>query len=249
MKKAFAMLALGLGLAACEQGGGSASSGKPQFNGQMDSVSYAVGLQMGQSVRQDSININPDLVAKGIAAGMKGDSSVMNQAAFVAVMTSFQQTMMQKQMAKQQQQQQEMSGQGEANKAEGEKFLAENKGKQGIVTTASGLQYQVIEPGSGASPKPTDKVKVNYRGTLINGTEFDKGDGIEFAVGGVIPGWTEAVQLMKPGAKFKLFVPSNLAYGENGAPPKIGPNATLIFDVELLEVKAGDGAAAKPDMK
>lgn len=247
MKKAFAMLALGLGLAACEQGGSSSS--KPQFNGQMDSVSYAVGLQMGQSVRQDSININPDLVAKGIAAGMKGDSSVMNQAAFISVMTSFQQTMMQKQMAKQQQQQQQQMGpQGEANKAEGEKFLAENKGKSGIVTTASGLQYQVISEGKGTPPKPSDKVKVNYRGTLIDGTEFDKGEGIEFAVGGVIPGWTEAVQLMKPGAKYKLFVPSNLAYGESGMPPKIGPNATLIFDVELVEVKAGD-AAAKPDMK
>lgn len=247
MKKAFAMLALGLGLAACEQGG--SSSGKPKFNGQMDSVSYAVGLQMGQSVRQDSININPDLVAKGIAAGMKGDSSVMNQAAFMSVMTSFQQTMMQKQMAKQQQQQQQQMGpQAEANKAEGEKFLAENKGKSGIVTTASGLQYQVMSPGKGTSPKPSDRVKVNYRGTLIDGTEFDKGEGIEFAVGGVIPGWTEAVQLMKPGAKYKLFVPSNLAYGESGMPPNIGPNATLIFEVELLEVKAGD-AAAKPDMK
>jgi len=135
----------------------------------------------------------------------------------------------------------------EKNKAEGEKFLEENKKKDGVKTTASGLQYKVIKEGSGASPKETDTVVTNYRGTLIDGTEFDssykRNEPASFPVNRVIKGWTEALQLMKPGAKYQLFIPSSLAYGERGAGQTIGPTATLIFDVELLSIKAPEPAA------
>jgi FKBP-type peptidyl-prolyl cis-trans isomerase FklB len=127
------------------------------------------------------------------------------------------------------------------NKAEGEAFLAENKKKEGVKTTASGLQYKVIKPGKGKKPKSSDTVTVNYRGTLIDGTEFDssykRGQPATFQVSGVIPGWTEGLQLMEEGAKWQLFIPSNLAYGERGAGGVIGPNATLIFEVELLSIQ------------
>ena len=135
----------------------------------------------------------------------------------------------------------------EKNTKEGEKFLAENKAKPGVKTTASGLQYKVEKEGSGAAPKETDTVVVNYRGTLIDGTEFDssykRGEPATFPVNRVIKGWTEALQLMKPGAKYQLFIPSNLAYGPGGAGGDIGPNATLIFEVELTECEAGRGSA------
>jgi FKBP-type peptidyl-prolyl cis-trans isomerase len=130
---------------------------------------------------------------------------------------------------------------GEKNKTEGTKFLEDNKKKPGVKTTASGLQYKVEKEGTGAQPKPTDMVTVNYRGTLIDGTEFDssykRGQPATFPVNGVIKGWTEALQLMKQGSKYQLFIPANLAYGERAMGPDIGPNSTLIFEVELQDVK------------
>jgi FKBP-type peptidyl-prolyl cis-trans isomerase FklB len=128
----------------------------------------------------------------------------------------------------------------EKNKKEGEEYLAENKKKEGIITTQSGLQYKVLKKGTGKIPKSTDTVTVNYRGTLIDGTEFDssyrRGQPASFKVNGVIRGWTEALQLMKEGAKWQLYIPSNLAYGERGAGRNIGPNSTLIFEVELISI-------------
>ena len=130
---------------------------------------------------------------------------------------------------------------GEKNKTEGTKYLEENKKKAGVKTTASGLQYKVVKDGTGAQPKATDMVTVNYRGTLIDGTEFDssykRGQPATFPVNGVIKGWTEALQLMKQGSKYQLFIPSTLAYGERAMGPDIGPNSTLIFEVELQDVK------------
>ena len=139
----------------------------------------------------------------------------------------------------------------EKNTTEGEKFLRENKNKPGVKTTASGLQYKALKEGSGAPPKATDTVVVNYRGTLVDGTEFDssykRGEPATFPVNRVIKGWTEALQLMKPGSKYQLFIPASLAYGERGAGGDIGPNATLIFEVELMNVKPGEsGAASSP---
>ena len=139
---------------------------------------------------------------------------------------------------------------GAKNAAAGQKFLADNKTKEGVKTTASGLQYKVMKEGSGATPKTTDTVTVNYRGTLIDGTEFDssykRNEPISFPVTGVIPGWTEALQLMKVGSKYQVFIPANLAYGAQGAGQVIGPNSTLIFDVELLGVQASPSPAPSP---
>jgi FKBP-type peptidyl-prolyl cis-trans isomerase len=144
--------------------------------------------------------------------------------------------MQSKQMAK-------MKTDGEKNVKDGEAFLAANKAKKGVIVTATGLQYSVIKEGTGPVPKVTDMVKVHYRGTLIDGKEFDssikRGQPVEFRVNGVIPGWTEALQLMKTGSKYKLVIPSNLGYGERGAGQDIGPNAVLVFDVELLEIVQG----------
>lgn len=124
----------------------------------------------------------------------------------------------------------------EQNKRAGEAFLAENAKKQGVSATASGLQYQVVTEGSGRQPSAADSVTVNYKGSLIDGKEFDSGQGISFPLNGVIPGWTEGLQLMKEGAKYRFFIPSNLAYGESGAARVIPPNAALIFEVDLLKV-------------
>lgn len=124
----------------------------------------------------------------------------------------------------------------ERNKQEGARFLGENRQKPGIATTASGLQYEVMKAGNGASPKATDTVTVNYRGSLLTGAEFDSGEGISFALNQVIPGWTEGLQLMKEGAKYKFYIPADLAYGETGAGRVIPPNATLIFEVDLVKV-------------
>ncbi|MGL4331328.1 MAG: FKBP-type peptidyl-prolyl cis-trans isomerase [Bacteroidales bacterium] len=125
----------------------------------------------------------------------------------------------------------------EANKVAGEKFLAENKTKEGVQTTASGLQYKVVKQGTGKTPAASDRVKVNYKGTLIDGTEFDKGEGVVFGVDQVIPGWTEALQLMPAGSTYTLFIPSNIAYGERAAGDKIKPNSTLVFEVELVSIE------------
>src|SRR5437667_9870592 len=137
---------------------------------------------------------------------------------------------------------------GDKNKAEGAKFLEENKKKEGVKTTASGLQYKVVKDGSGAQPKATDTVTVNYRGTLINGTEFDssykRGQPATFPLNGVIKGWTEGLQLMKVGSKYQFFVPPNLAYGERSVGPDIAPNSTLIFEGELLGVKPPESSAS-----
>jgi FKBP-type peptidyl-prolyl cis-trans isomerase FklB len=152
-----------------------------------------------------------------------------------------------------QQQQERMQQLGAANKTEGETFLAANKAKDGVVTLPSGLQYKILKAGAGPKPAATDTVTVNYRGTLINGTEFDssykRGQPATFGVTGVIKGWTEALQLMPVGSKWQLFIPADLAYGERGAGADIAPNATLIFEVELLSIKAPEKAAEKPAEK
>ena len=153
---------------------------------------------------------------------------------------AFQKEMMEKQIAASKEA-------GAKNQAEGEKFLAENKKKEGVKTTVSGLQYKVLKEGAGPSPKETDTVVTNYRGTLIDGTEFDssykRNEPATFQVNRVIKGWLEPLQLMKPGAKYQLVIPSSLAYGERGAGQLIGPNATLIFEVELLSIKPPEPAA------
>lgn len=197
-------------------------------------VSYSIGNGMGSNLKTQGVDVDVDMLAKGIKDALAGAKPMMSQADMQKTMTDLRTKMMA-------QQQEKMAAAGTKNKAEGEAFLAKNKKVAGVKTTASGLQYQEIKAGTGKTPKATDKVSVNYRGTLLDGTEFDssykRGTPASFPVTGVIPGWTEALQLMKEGGKWKLFVPSTLAYGPQGAGGVIGPDAMLIFEVELLKVE------------
>src|SRR5881398_1331832 len=200
-----------------------------QLKDQKDKVSYAIGMQIGFNLARQKVDINPDVLATGIKDSI-ANKPQLTQDQVKDVMAQFEKDMEQKQKQL-----------GEKNKTDGAKFLEDNKKKPGVKTTASGLQYKVEKEGTGSQPKATDMVTVNYRGTLIDGTEFDssykRGQPATFPVNGVIKGWTEALQLMKQGSKYQLFIPSNLAYGERAMGPDIGPNATLIFDVELQDVK------------
>ena len=208
----------------------------PQLKDQKDKVSYSVGLQIGFNLSRQKVDINPDVLAAGIKDALAGKPQ-LNPDQIKEVMTTFEKDMEQKQ-----------KDAGEKNKTEGAKFLEENKKKEGVKTTASGLEYKVLKEGNGAQPKATDTVSVNYRGTLINGTEFDssykRGQPATFPVNGVIKGWTEALQLMKVGSKYQLFIPSSLAYGERAVSPDLGANSTLIFEVELLDAKPTSTPAA-----
>ena len=200
-----------------------------QLKDQKEKVSYSIGMNIGFNLSRQKVDINPDMLAAGIKDAIAG-KPLLTQDQVKEVMAQFEKDMEQKQKQA-----------GEKNKTDGAKFLEENKKKPGIKTTASGLQYKVVKEGTGAQPKPTDMVTVNYRGTLIDGTEFDssykRGQPATFPVNGVIKGWTEGLQLMKVGSKYQLFVPANLAYGERSVSPELGPNATLIFEVELLDAK------------
>jgi len=199
-----------------------------------EKISYGIGMDIGENMKRQSIDIDPDILAQGMKDVFAGNKLLLTEEEFRNTMENFKKDM----MAKQKMQMQEIS---DNNKKEGEAFLAENKKKEGVITLPSGLQYKIIKEGEGNPPKETDTVTVHYRGTLIDGTEFDssysRGEPATFPVKGVIPGWTEALQLMKPGSTWQLFIPSNLAYGERGAGGKIGPNSTLVFDVELLSIK------------
>lgn len=198
----------------------------------VDSISYAIGLNIGENVKQQKLDINPDMLAAAIKDVQAG-KQLMTKEQAQGVMMAMQQEQMKKM-------EEERAASGASAKAAGEKFLAENKSKQGVITTASGLQYKVITMGKGAKPAATDKVKVHYKGTLLNGkvfdSSYDRGQPIEFALNGVIKGWTEGVGLMPVGSKFTFYIPSEMAYGAQGAGQDIGPNETLIFDVELLDI-------------
>lgn len=203
-------------------------------NKELDRISYALGLSMGNNFKGSGIeSINVKDFADGVAAVYEGAQPKMSYDEAKMVIQLFFQEM----EAKQQAAAQEMA---KVNKAAGEAFLAENGKRAEVVTTDSGLQYEVLVEGNGASPKATDQVTVHYTGKLIDGTVFDssvdRGQPATFGVTQVIPGWVEALQLMKVGAKWRLYIPSEIAYGPQGAGGVIGPNATLIFDVELLNI-------------
>jgi len=201
---------------------------------QKDKVSYIIGMEIGKNFKKQSIDIDPDILTKGIKDAISGGKPLLTEQEIQENMVTFQKEM----MAKQEELAKKL---GENNKKEGEAFLAENKKKDGVKTLPSGLQYKVTKAGTGKKPKLTDTVTTQYRGTLIDGTEFDssyrRGQPVSFPVTGVIPGWTEALQLMEEGAKWQLFIPPNLAYGERGAGRDIGPNATLIFEIELVSIQ------------
>ncbi|MEN9573577.1 MAG: hypothetical protein RL514_1432 [Verrucomicrobiota bacterium] len=231
--KAITTAALALGLLATAA---TAADTKMTLKDDKDKVSYSIGLNIGRSMKTEGLAINPDALAAAMKDVFSGAKPQLTDEEVQTVMQNFQKEMQAKQMKSREE------GLSK-NKGAGEKFLADNKKKEGVKTTASGLQYKVIKDGTGKTPKASDTVKTHYRGTLLDGTEFDssykRGEPAEFPVGGVIKGWTEALLLMKEGAKWQLFIPSELAYGERGAGKDIGPNSTLIFDIELLSVKAG----------
>ena len=199
-----------------------------------EKVSYIVGVQIGSQLKGDLMDVDPGLVGRGIQDAIAGNKLLLSDQEAKEIMTAFQKEHAAKLAA-------EKKKQGEKNKKEGDVFLAENKKKPGVKTLPSGLQYKVLKEGTGKMPKATDTVITNYKGALIDGKEFDssyrRGEPATFQVNGVIPGWTEALQLMKEGSKWQLFVPPQLAYAERGAGSQIGPNATLIFEVELISVK------------
>jgi FKBP-type peptidyl-prolyl cis-trans isomerase len=197
-------------------------------------VSYAMGMSLGDRFRSDEIALDSEAFAAGLNAGLSDGERLLTAEEVPGIMQAFQQRQMEKMQKK-------IEEQSAAHKTEGEAYLAENAKKEGVVSTDSGLQYKVLTAGEGEKPSVDSIVKVHYKGTLIDGTEFDssysRGEPVEFPVGGVIAGWTEALQLMPAGSKWQLAIPADLAYGESGAGPQIGPNSTLLFDVELLEVK------------
>jgi FKBP-type peptidyl-prolyl cis-trans isomerase FklB len=209
-----------------------------------DKVSYSIGLDIGTTLKKQKVDVNPDTLSAGLRDALSGAKPQMTDDQIKETMTTFSKELVEKQQAASREA-------ATKNAAAGEKFLAENKSKPGVETTASGLQYKVVKEGTGPSPKETDTVVTNYRGTLINGTEFDssykRNEPATFPVNGVIKGWTEALQLMKKGSKYQIFVPAGLAYGARGAGQDIGPNETLIFEVELMDIKPAASVNATPE--
>lgn len=204
---------------------------------------YAIGYDLGHNLSQAKGNVDVKAMEKGIEEAYDGKPARMTDQQRMEIKQATLKKLQEKQAA-------DRAAAADKNKADGEKFLADNGKKPGVKTTASGLQYEVLTEGKGDHPKATDKVTVNYKGTLLDGTVFDssydRGQPISFPLANVIPGWTEGVQLMTPGSKYKFYIPSNLAYGEHGAGQQIGPNSTLIFEVELISVDKADAPAAKP---
>ena len=196
-------------------------------------ISYTIGMDIGQSLAEQGLDLDLDLLIEALRASYRGEETRLTQEEALQERDLFMQR-------RQQEMERERAGEAERNLEAGQAFLAENRQREGVMETESGLQYRVIEVGDGASPEATDRVTVHYRGTLIDGTEFDsshaRGEPATFALNQVIPGWTEGVQLMQEGAVYEFFIPGDLAYGSEGRPGPIGPNSTLIFEVELIEV-------------
>ena len=219
--------------ASCQQNGKSV-----KLTSNVDSVSYAIGVLVGSNNLKQlgsapgGGQINKEAMAAAFRASSLGEKPVITEEQANALVQKFFESETQKQSQK--------------ALEEGNAFLEKNKSRQGVTTTASGLQYEIIKEGTGAKPVATDQVKVNYHGTLINGKVFDssvdRGEPVTFGVNQVIPGWTEALQLMPVGSKWKIYLPSNIAYGERGAGGDIGPNSALIFEVELLEIVKPEGS-------
>jgi FKBP-type peptidyl-prolyl cis-trans isomerase len=228
---------LGLGLGAMQA---NAKEAATSLKTDQDKLSYSIGVDMARNFKRQEIEVDADVLARGFKDAYQGSKLDLTDPEMQKLTSDYQVKLKEKQMGA-------MKKAGETNQKEGEAFLAANAKKEGVITLPSGLQYLVLKKGDGPIPKAEDTVKCNYRGTLINGTEFDSsfktGKPATFPVGGVIAGWTEALKMMPVGSKWQLFIPSKLAYGPRGAGRDIGPNATLIFEIELLGIEP---AAAKP---
>lgn len=221
---ALTVIALTLAFVACDR--------KPKSH--KEQVSYTIGAQFGKSLKSQKLDLDTKALANGIVDGYQADKLKLNDEEMQAAMMKLSEN-----------RQKEMKDEADRNKVQADDFLAKNKSAEGVKVTASGLQYKILEEGKGPSPKGDDVVVVNYRGTLIDGTEFDssykRNMPAEFPLKGVIPGWTEGLQLMKKGGKAQFFIPPNLAYGDRPR-QQIPGNAVLIFDVELVDVKSGAAA-------
>ena len=212
------------------------ADGTNVLNDDKSRVSYAIGMMLGHSWKQKGVELDYNWLLRGLQDVQSGGSSLMTEKEIQDTLSQFQRDL----ASKQEKMRQEIA---EKNKRTGEAFLAQNKEVKGVVTLPDGLQYTIIVKGTGASPGTDDTVAVKYRGTLIDGTEFDHSDKAEFRVDRVISGWTEALTRMKVGSQWRLFIPSELAYGQMGRPPRIDPNSVLIFDVELLSIKQSEPQA------
>jgi FKBP-type peptidyl-prolyl cis-trans isomerase FklB len=201
---------------------------------QPDKISYSIGLSVGRNLKGQNIDVEPEKFMLGLRAALNGEKQLLTDDEVKEVMFAFQ-------MERRAKQAEEHNKIATDNKKSGEQFMASNKKKKGIKTTPSGLQYKVLKEGTGAAPGPESVVTAHYKGTLLDGTEFDssysRGEPAQFPLNGVIPGWSEALRLMKVGAKYQVWIPPDLAYGEEGAGQRIGPNSTLIFEIELIKVE------------
>jgi FKBP-type peptidyl-prolyl cis-trans isomerase len=234
MIKPVAALCAVIVLSACQQqDSGTTAETELQLETPNSRLSYGVALGLGRNMANDGMTVDVDAFAAGLRDAMTNSPQRLTDEEIQAEMIAFQQRITEEREAT-------TEALAQANAAQAAAFLLENGTREGVVTTESGLQYEVLEEGDGATPGPGDTVQVHYRGTLIDGTEFDssyaRGEPVSFGVGQVISGWTEALQLMKVGSKYKLFIPSDLAYGPGGAGDRIGPNAALLFEVELLDI-------------
>ncbi|MDE3057050.1 MAG: FKBP-type peptidyl-prolyl cis-trans isomerase [Bacteroidota bacterium] len=212
----------------------ASKAAKTELKTQKDKLSYTIGTNIGENFKKQGIDVDAKFLLKGITDGLEGKKYLLTDDEMKQVMMALQKKMIAKQSK-------EFAKIAETNKKTSEDFLAANKTKDSVVTMPDGLQYKILREGTGKMPTKSDTVVVNYQGRLIDGTVFDdsyqRGEPVTFPLGGVIPGWIEALQLMKEGSKWELYIPSELAYGERGAGQHIGPNEALIFDVELLKVK------------
>lgn len=251
MKKVVVFVALAV-FSAVQLSCGDKDGSKPAVQTPVQKYSYYLGTYFGNMIEQSitqnvsgiksmGVSLDTDALKWGLQDILQKRTKLLTESELASVKLSFDSLMQKKQNATQTSQQEKMQSDGPKNKEAGEAFLAANKKKAGVTTTASGLQYEVIKKGTGPKPKATDKVKVHYVGTTLDGREFDssikRGQPVEFPLSGVIPGWTEGLQLMNTGSKYKFYIPSKLAYGEQGAPQGgIGPNSVLVFEVELLDI-------------
>jgi len=215
-----------------------------------DKTSYAIGADLGMKLKQAEIDVDPAILSRAVKDILSGGKTAMTEDEVRAKLTDLTKGLQAKQQENQKKQAEADKVLGDKNRKDGETFLAENKSKEGVVSLPSGLQYKILKTGDGPKPTPQDTVTCNYRGTLLDGKEFDssykRGQPASFPVGGVIKGWTEALQLMPVGSKWQLFIPADLAYGDRRAGPDITPGSTLIFEVELLSIKEKTAPAAQP---
>jgi len=235
------------GVASCALAALALAADKPEtvpLKDIKDKIGYSIGLDIGKNMKRSGVEVTVESLALGLRDALSGAKPRLTDEEMQAAMETLQQTLAAKRQALATAEADDAKKAGDKNKKDGDAWLAANKKKEGVKTTASGLQYKVIKDGTGKTPKASDTVTTHYRGTLIDGTEFEssykQNEPTSFPVNRVIAGWTEALQLMKEGAKWQLYIPSELAYGARGTPGgPIGPNSTLIFDIELIKVQAG----------